>query len=108
MDQQFEWTLHEREALEEGLEPAIIDLIRHRRPVEALGEKEASIVNVGRELFQTHKLSAETYATAHALFGTKTVIDLVCLMGNYAATALLLSAVDQQLPEGMSAGLPIT
>ena len=107
MDQQFEWTLHEREALAEGLEPEIIDLIRLRRPVEGLGDKEAVIVRVGRELFQTHRLSPEVYAQALALFGTKTLVDLVCLMGNYAGTALLLTAVDQQLPEGMEPGLPI-
>src|SRR5213075_3279127 len=52
MDQQFEWTLHEKEALAEGLEPAIIDLARLRKPIEGLGDKEASIVQVGRELFQ--------------------------------------------------------
>ena len=51
--------------------------------------------------------TADVLRQAHALFGTKTVIDLVCLMGNYAGTALLLSAVDQQLPEGMAPGLPI-
>jgi 4-carboxymuconolactone decarboxylase len=107
MDQQFEWTLHEREALSEGLEPEIIDLVRLRRPIEGLGEKEVAIVRVGRELFQTHRLSPELFAQALSLFGKKTLVDLVCLMGNYAATALLLTAVDQQLPEDMQPGLPI-
>lgn len=107
MDQQFEWTLHEQEALREGLEAKIIDLIRFRRPVEGLSDKEAAIVLVGRELFQTHRLSPEVFAQAHALFGTRTLVDLVCLMGNYAGTALLLTAFDQQLPEDMEPGLPI-
>jgi 4-carboxymuconolactone decarboxylase len=106
MDQQFEWTLHEQEALKEGLEPAIIDLVRFRRPVQGLGDKEATIIQAGRELFQTHRLSRDLFAKAHALFGTKTLVDLVCLMGNYAGTALLLTAFDQQLPEGMEPGLP--
>jgi 4-carboxymuconolactone decarboxylase len=107
MDSQFEWTLHEQEALKEGLEPEIIDLVRFRRPVEGLGQKEAAIVRVGRELFQSHRMSPEVYAQAHAIFGTKTLVDLVCLMGNYAGTAVLLAAFDQQLPEGMEPGLPI-
>ena len=107
MDQQFEWTLHEREALAEGLEPEIIDIVRFRRPVKGLGDKEAAVVRVGRELFQSHGLSQEAFAQALSLFGNKTLVDLVCLMGNYAGTALLLSAVDQQLPEGMEPGLPI-
>src|SRR6476469_5996073 len=107
MDQQFEWTLHEQEALKEGLEPQIIDIVRHRRAVEGLGDKEATIVSLGRELFTTHRLSSQLYAQALALFGSKTLVDLVALMGNYAATALLLSAFDQQLPEDMEPRLPI-
>src|SRR3982751_5594001 len=107
MDQQFEWTLHEQEALKEGLEAEIIDIVRHRRPVEGLGDKEATIISLGRELFTRHRLSPELFAQAHALFGSKTLVDLVALMGNYAATALLLSAFDQQLPEDMVPLLPI-
>jgi 4-carboxymuconolactone decarboxylase len=107
MDQQFEWTLHEREALAEGLEPAIIDLVRLRKPTDGLGEKEATIVRLGRELFQTHRLSSELFAQALSLFGKKTLVDLVCLMGNYAGTALLLTAVDQQLPDDLEPLLPI-
>jgi len=107
MDQQFEWTLHEQEALKEGLEPPIIDIVRHRRPVDGLGDKEATIISLGRELFTTHRLSPELFAQAHAFFGSKTLVDLVALMGNYAATALLLSAFDQQLPEDMEPLLPI-
>jgi 4-carboxymuconolactone decarboxylase len=108
MDQQFEWTLHEQEALKEGLEPQIIDVVRHRRDVEGLDEKDAAIIRVGRELFRSHRLSDEAYAQAHALFGTKTLVDLICLMGNYAGTALLLSAFDQQLPPDMEPTLPIS
>jgi 4-carboxymuconolactone decarboxylase len=107
MDQQFEWTLHEKEALSQGLDPEIVDLVRFRRPVERLGVKEAVIVRVGRELFQTHQLSSDVFAQALALFGTRTLVDLVCLMGNYAGTAILLTAFDQQLPPGIEPTLPI-
>lgn len=34
-DQPYEWSLHELEALSVGLEPAIIDIVRHRRPTRA-------------------------------------------------------------------------
>ena len=48
LDQQFEWTAHEPAALKEGLEPAIVDVVKHRKPVDGLGEKEAVIVSFGR------------------------------------------------------------
>src|SRR4051812_40441092 len=83
MDQQFEWTLHEQEALKEGLEPQIIDVVLHRRAVEGLGDKEATIISLGRELFTKHRLSPKLFAQAQALFGPKTLVDLVALMGNY-------------------------
>jgi 4-carboxymuconolactone decarboxylase len=97
LDQQFEWTAHEPAALKEGLEPAIVDVVKHRKPVDGLGEKEAVIVSFGREVFRERKVRAETFARAVELFGTGGVVDLAALMGNYASTAVILNAVDQQL-----------
>ncbi len=107
MDQQFEWTVHEGVALQEGLEPAIIDVVRLRQPLTGLGEKEAAIIQLGREVFRNHRLSPDTFARALQLFGDKTLVDLVSLMGNYASTAVLLTTFDQQLPPGQKPLLPI-
>ena len=107
MDQQFEWTVHEGVALQEGLEPAIIEVVRLRQPLTGLGEKEAAIIQLGREVFRNHRLSPDTFARALQLFGDKTLVDLVSLMGNYASTAVLLTTFDQQLPPGQKPLLPI-
>ncbi len=145
MDQQFEWTVHEgvalqeglepaiidvvrlrkpltglgekeasiirlgREgvALQEGLEPAIIDVVRLRKPLTGLGEKEASIIRLGREVFRNHRLSPDTFARALQLFGNKTLVDMVSLMGNYASTAVLLTTFDQQLSPDQKPLLPV-
>ena len=42
-----------------------------------------------------------------ARFGRRALIDLVALMGNYAATAALLTAFDMQLDPGTEPGLPM-
>jgi 4-carboxymuconolactone decarboxylase len=97
LDQQFEWTAHEPAALKEGLEPAMIDVVKHRKPVDGLGEKEAVIVSFGREVFRERKVRAGTFARAIELFGSRGVVDLAALMGNYASTAVILNAVDQHL-----------
>ena len=97
LDNQFEWTAHEPAALKEGLDPAIIDVVKHRRPVAGLGEKEAVIVSMGRELFRERKLGSETFARAVELFGRRGVVNLAALMGNYAMTAVILDTVGQQL-----------
>jgi 4-carboxymuconolactone decarboxylase len=106
LDSQFEWTAHEPAALREGLEPKIIDVVKRGRPIAGLGKKEALIVGFGRELFRTRKLRSRTFARAVELFGRRGVLELTALMGNYAGTALILAAVDQQLHPEQTPLLP--
>ncbi len=107
MDQGFEWTVHEPVALKEGLEPAIIDIIRYRKPLAGVGEKEAAIIQLGREIFQQHKVSSNTFARALKQLGEKNLIDLCTLMGEYTRTAILLHTVDLRLPYDREPLLPV-
>lgn len=108
MDQVFEWTVHEPVALKQGLDPAIIDIIRYRKPLDALPEgKEKAIIQLGREIFQKHKVSSETFAAAEEHLGKKTLIDLCELMGSYTTTAILLHTVDVHLPYDREPLLPL-
>ncbi len=86
-DQPYEWSLHEMEAIAVGLDPAVIDVVRHRKPLSGIGQKESAVVQVGREIFGKHKLSSETYARALKIFGERDLVDLADLMGNYAGTS---------------------
>jgi 4-carboxymuconolactone decarboxylase len=106
MDQHFEWHAHEPAALRAGLEPAIIDVVRHRKPLEGIGEKEAALIRLGREAIGKHKVASETFDAALRLFGKDELLHYVSLMGNYSATAILLTVFDQQLPEGKTSTLP--
>ena len=108
VDNQFEWTAHEPAALAEGLPPRIIDVVKRRKPTSGLGQKEALIVGFGRELFRTRRLRSRTYARAVELFGRRGVLELAALMGNYAATAIVLDVVDQQLQPQQTPLLPVT
>jgi 4-carboxymuconolactone decarboxylase len=106
LDSQFEWTAHEPEALEEGVPPEVIEIVKYRRPADHLPEREAVIIRLGREIFGAHRVTPETYASALALFGRRMLVDLVSVMGNYAATAALLCAFDMQVHEGKEPLLP--
>ena len=106
-DQPYEWSLHEMEAIAVGLDPAVIDVVRHRKPLNGIGEKESAVIQAGREIFGTHKLSSETYARALKLLGKSNLVDIVDLMANYAATATRLSAFNQQMPPGWKQFLPL-
>ncbi len=107
LDQQFEWTLHELEARKEGLDPAIIDMVRNRKPVTGASEKEAAIIELGREVLGKHKVSSDTYAHYVKVFGERDLVDLSGLMAQYSGTCALLTAFDQQLPAGQKPLLPI-
>jgi 4-carboxymuconolactone decarboxylase len=107
MDSQFEWCAHEPEALKEGVEPGVIDVIKHRKPTAGLDETDAAVIELGRQIFREHKVTADTFAKVKALFGPHKLVELVMLMGNYAGTAALLAAVDMQLHAGQKPLLPI-
>src|SRR6266850_7342972 len=105
-DSQFEWTAHEPVALKEGLDPKILDAVKFRRAVSGAPEKEAAIVAFGRELFRDRKVRSETYAEVVRVFGQAAVVNIAALMANYAFTAVMLTAFDQQLHEGRKPLLP--
>jgi len=107
MDSQFEWVAHEPEALKEGVEPHIIDIIKHRKSTEGLGEAEAVVIELGRQVWRDHRVSSQTFAKAKELFGPNKLVDMVLLMGNYAGTSALLAAFDMQLPPGKTPLLPV-
>ena len=107
LDSQFEWTAHEPAALAEGLSQEIVDVVKYRRPATGLDPAESVIIAFGREAFRERKVRSETFARAVELFGHEGVVNLAALMGNYAATALMLNAVDQQLHPDRPPLLPL-
>ena len=106
-DSQYEWTAHEPYALKAGLDPAVIDIVKHRKPVSGLPEKEALIIRFGRELFRDRKVSPETYEQALRAMGQKGIVHMVALMSNYTMTATIFHAIDQQLRPEQVPLLPV-
>ena len=107
-DQPYEWALHELDALAVGLDEVLIDVVRHRKPVTGVGDPEAIIMAVGRELFTTRRLGSDTYASALTRLGKTNLVDLIDLMGRYASTAATLTAFNQQMPLGWRQSLPLS
>ncbi len=104
---QYDWTMHEPLALEAGLEREVIDIVKHRRAIGDLGDKDAALVSLARELFRDHNVKAGTYARAKRAFGETNLVDIVALMGAHAADAVMFAGFDQQLPEGVDPLLPL-
>ena len=62
------WSLHEMEAVAVGLDPAVIDAVRNKKALTGIGEKEAAIIQLARDIGR-HKVGADTYARALTTFG---------------------------------------
>jgi 4-carboxymuconolactone decarboxylase len=85
----------------------VIDIIKHRKSTEGLAETETVVIELARQIFHDRKVTSDLFARAKVLFGPHKLVDLVLLMGNYAATAALLCAFDMQLPPGQKPLLPV-
>jgi len=107
LDSQFEWCAHEAEAQRQGISPEIIDIVRYRKDTVALDEADRIVIELGREIFTSRKVTPATFARALGRFGRRALVDLVALMGNYAGTAALLTAFDMQLDPGQKPLLPV-
>ncbi len=92
--------------LAEGIAPELIDLIRWRGDTAGLAEADAIVIDLAREIFAARHVSPQTFARALQQFGSRQLVDLVALMGNYAATAALLTAFAMQLDEHQPPRLP--
>jgi 4-carboxymuconolactone decarboxylase len=97
MDCEYVWTAHEPAAQKAGLQQEIIDIVKFRRPATTLAEKDAIIVQLGRDALGKHKVGSDTFARAQKLFGNQQLVNIVALMGDYAATTMMLNVADQHV-----------
>jgi 4-carboxymuconolactone decarboxylase len=106
-DSEYVWTAHEPQGLKAGLQPEIIDVVKYRKPTTGLAEKDAVIIDLGREVFEKHHAGSATFARARSLFGDQGVVNYAALMGDYAATTTLLNVMDQHVRPADKPLLPI-
>jgi 4-carboxymuconolactone decarboxylase len=106
-DSEYVWTAHEPQGLKAGLPPETVDIVRFRKSTEGLPEKDAVIIQLGREVMGKHHVSSDVAARALNSFGKQGLVNIVSLMGDYASTAILLNAFDQHVRPADKPLLPI-
>jgi len=106
IEQQYEYSAHEPAALRYGAPQAVIDTIKYDREPVGLSPEETVIIRLGRQIMREHKLDSDLYAEAVRLFGQKGLVELVTVMGDYVMVGMVLTAIDQHLPEDRPALLP--
>jgi alkylhydroperoxidase family enzyme len=96
-EQNFEWSLHMNEALRQGLEMNIVDIVRLKQPPVGIGEKEVAIIMLGREMAEQHRVSPQTYARALKALGKVALVDMAITMAGRANETPLIW-LDQHMP----------
>jgi 4-carboxymuconolactone decarboxylase len=97
---QVEWWAHHPLALKAGLDPTIADAIAQRKRPDFRNADEETVYDVTMELIETKKLSDPTYRRALDMFGEKALIELIAILGNYFAVALVLNTFEIMPPDG--------
>jgi hypothetical protein len=98
MNLAYEWSAHEGAALQAGLPPAVVDVVRRSEPVAGLSEDDALIITFGRQLFRNRRVDSETFAALVGRLGRQGTFDAIMLLTYYAMAGILQQAVDQQPP----------
>jgi hypothetical protein len=106
IDQQYEWSAHEPAGRRQGLEQAVIDVVKYNRDVAGLSDKDATLITFGRALFREHRVSSELWQKMVSHFGRQRTIQIMMIMGEYFRVGFMLNAIDQHLPPGREALLP--
>jgi 4-carboxymuconolactone decarboxylase len=96
----FEWFYHEAIAREAGVRNEAITAVAEGTTTIGLTDIEALVVNYGRELAQSHRVSEKTFTAALEQFGPQGVTDLTATFGYYGMIAFCLNAFDVKPPEG--------
>jgi 4-carboxymuconolactone decarboxylase len=86
-----------REITQKQLGPHVVEIVRNRQDTKGLEEKEALIIQFGRELFNQPKVSSKTFAEMERNFGQKATLGITLTMGYYVTNELVMRAYDTQL-----------
>jgi hypothetical protein len=90
----------------QGLEQAVIDVVKYNRDVAGLSDKDATLITFGRTLYREHGVSSELWQKMIGHFGRQHTVQLMMIMGDYFRVCFMMNAVDQHLPPDRKALLP--
>ena len=96
----LEWNGHEATGIKVGLDPKLIDVVRHNRPLTGLDEKDATVIRFGRQMFHDKKVDSATFAKVVEYWNKRGAMDMVAVMNAYAVSGYFAIAVDEHPAEG--------
>ncbi|MFF1463918.1 carboxymuconolactone decarboxylase family protein [Streptomyces sp. NPDC058330] len=96
-DAQYSWNAHVAAAVEAGVPAQAVEAIAERREPVFTDEADTVFHTFCRELLETHFVSDDTFARAHAIFGSQALVDAVGSLGNFTMLGMCLNAFQVDL-----------
>ena len=90
----YAWSAHAAQALQLGVDPAVVDAIRDGTPPPFARDDERLIYDLTSELLRTKALSDATYARGLDALGLDLMIELVTSAGLYTVISMTLAVFD--------------
>jgi 4-carboxymuconolactone decarboxylase len=96
-DAQYSWNAHVDKAVEAGISRSALDAIAEHREPNFEQDDEATFYRFCMEVLADHFVSDETFARAHALFGSEGLVDTIGVLGNFSMLAMCLNTFQVDL-----------
>src|SRR5580658_3342302 len=88
---QFEWLAHRRAAVQAGLSEDKVKAIAEGRRPAGMSADEEAVYDFITELFETRRVSDDTFAAVRNVAGERGVVDLIVSAGYYQAVSMLMN-----------------
>ena len=99
MDLAYEWSAHSGTALQAGLPPAVIEVVRLNEPTNGLSDLDALVIDFGRQLFRGRHVDSGTFAALVQQRGRHGTFDIIMALTYPMMAGVLQRAVDQRPPD---------
>lgn len=102
----LEWTIHARDALQAGLDPAVVEAIRvGEAPDFGADHAARDIYDYAQQILQSGDVQDATYDAVRARWGEVGVVELTAVVGYYSMVAMTLTVHRVPTPAAFSSRL---
>jgi 4-carboxymuconolactone decarboxylase len=98
--QQVIWDLHDKNAIQAGLEPEILEALAAGRRPPNMGEDEDIVYDFCTELQQNRSVSDATYERMVTKFGERGVAEATLIQGEYTIMSMFMNVARTPLGPG--------
>lgn len=97
---EFEFWAHAPMAIDEGVDPAVLDALRAGRMPTFEHDDERVVHAVTHQLLVDRRVDAATFEAGEALLGETGMVELAALVGYYCTISMILNVFEVPLPAG--------